>query len=295
MRIAVTGGTGLVGRFIVEAALAAGDSVLTLSRRTPKSGFFSAPVTHLWFDLTGRVPDLEGVDALVHAGFAHVPGRYRGGEGDDPEGFLAANLQGSLRLFDAARAAGVARIVFLSSRAVYDGYPAGTALTEDLPPQPETLYGRAKLDTERALGNLTGSGIATCALRATGIYGPAGPGQRHKWTKLFANFARGYDIAPRVASEVHGADLAAAVRLALTSAPDAVPEILNVSDLLLDRHDLLAEVAQLTGQVAALPARADASRVNAMQTDRLRALGWEAGGMARLRSALPEMLAQALP
>ena len=50
----------------------------------------------------GERPDLAGIGAVVHCAFAHVPGRYRGGEGDDPEGFRRANLDGSLALIRAA-------------------------------------------------------------------------------------------------------------------------------------------------------------------------------------------------
>ena len=139
MRLAVTGATGLVGHFVVEEALCAGDQVVSLSRRAPQPGFFSAPVDHLPFDLTAAPPPLKGVDVLVHLAFLHTPGRYRGGEGDDPAGFCAANLDGTLRLFEAARAAGVPRVLFLSSRAVYGAYPPGTRLSDDLVPHPDTL------------------------------------------------------------------------------------------------------------------------------------------------------------
>jgi nucleoside-diphosphate-sugar epimerase len=51
----------------------------------------------------GEPAPLAGCEALVHCAFAHVPGRYRGGEGEDPEGFLRLNLEGTLRLWDEAR------------------------------------------------------------------------------------------------------------------------------------------------------------------------------------------------
>ena len=49
---------------------------------------------------------IKDVDAIVHAAYEHVPGSYRGGEGDDLDGFLAANLMGSLALMRQAREAG---------------------------------------------------------------------------------------------------------------------------------------------------------------------------------------------
>ena len=108
MRVAVTGGTGLVGRFIVNGLLDAGHEVVVMTRNPPAAGFFWGEVAHLPYDLDAAVPDLTGLNGIVHAAFDHVPGRYRGGEGDDPEGFAALNRDASLRLFEQARAAGVA-------------------------------------------------------------------------------------------------------------------------------------------------------------------------------------------
>ena len=285
MRIAITGGTGLVGRFLVEEGLAAGDDVAVLGRSPAATGFFSAPVAQLRYSL-GDAPPLDGFDALIHSAFLHEPGRYRGGEGDDPAGFIRANLDGSIRLFEAARSAGISRVLFLSSRAVYGAYPPGTPLCEDMEPRPDTLYGEVKWQAEQALDALAAPGFATASLRATGVYGPAGPGQRHKWADLFDDFLAGRPIAPRRGTELHGQDLAAAARL-LLQGPE--PGAFNASDLVLDRHDLLARVAGLTGCPHPLPARAD-TPVSAMRTDRLHALGWRPGGLQRLIDCLPGML-----
>lgn len=279
MRLAVTGGTGLVGRFIVQQALGAGDDVTVLTRTAPAPGFFDAHVPHLPYVLDGAAPDLLGFDAVVHAAFDHLPGRYRGGEGDDPQGFLRRNLDGSKRLFAAAAKAG-ARVVFISSRAVYG--PQAGALHEDMTCRPDTLYGQAKLAAEQALA---ASGQGATILRATGVYGAPGPGQRHKWADLFDDFAAGRAIAPRVATEVAGHDLAAAVGLGLKGADG----IYNVSDILLDRHDLLAEWGALTGIATPLPERADAARVNQADPARLCALGWQPGGIHALRASLREI------
>src|SRR5690606_27083164 len=113
----VSGGTGYVGRSIVEGLLKSGHQVVVLGRTTPAKGFFSAPVTFAPLDLdSGKVdPDLfASASFFVHAAFDHVPGRYRGGEGDDPETFRRRNMDGSLALFEAAKAAGARRTVFLS-------------------------------------------------------------------------------------------------------------------------------------------------------------------------------------
>jgi nucleoside-diphosphate-sugar epimerase len=281
LRVGVTGGTGRVGRFVVAGLVAAGHDVAVLSRRP------GGPGAHLAFDLGGAPPRLAGLDALVHAALDHVPGRYRGGEGDDPEGFRTRNAGGTERLFAAARDAGVAHVVFLSSRAVYGGYPAGTRLDEEMPPRPDTLYGEVKLAGEAALARAAQGGMRATVLRATGVYGPAGAG-RHKWADLFDAFAAGACVPPRIGTEVHGGDLSAAVALALSRGLEGV---YNVSDFVLDRADLLAAFSDLTGLRGRLPPWSDPDSVSAMSTARLRAAGWVPRGPAGLAPALEEMSA----
>ncbi len=279
MRIAVTGGTGFVGRFIVEEALRAGDEVVVLSRHVPAQGFFTRTVQHVAWELGQALP--VRADALVHAAFDHVPGRYRGGEGDDPEGFLRRNLQGTLMLFR-----DVGRVVFLSSRAVYGDYSAGTVLREEMDLRPDTLYGEAKARAEEALERLARNLDVAASLRATGVYGPGGPGRGHKWTPLFQDYREARPIAPRAGTEVHGADLARAVRILLR---EGVTGPVNLSDICVDRHDLLAEVGRILGVDTAPPPRSD-SPVSAMAVDRIEALGWRGRGWDGLRGALPGLV-----
>lgn len=264
MRIALTGATGIVGGFIAPAIRAAGHQLV------PLPGY-----------RLGDRPDLSGCDALIHAAFAHAPGRYRGGEGDDPARFLRLNLDGTLRLFDAAADAGLRRLVFLSSRAVHDGHPPGTRLADTLRPAPTTLYGKVKAAAEAALADLP---VAGTSLRATGVYGP---GRANKWRGLFRDYLAGRPVAPHVATKVHGEDLARAALLALQ---DKAPPTLNVSDLVLDRADLLAEIARLTGCRHPLPPRAATDALRIPDCAGLAALGWRGGGMARLRESLPGIL-----
>lgn len=261
MHVLLTGASGRVGRFLVPALIGAGHRVTTLGRR---------PGDHPW-DLADPAPELPAADALVHAALAHVPGAYRGGEGDDPERFRRLNLDGTRRLFDAA---GTARVVFLSSRAVYGDHRSGEVLRETDAPAPDSLYGEVKLEAEAALA---GRGSA---LRATGVYG----GWPHKWQGLFDAYLRGEQVAPRAGTELHGDDLAAAVATLVDAGAPA--GAFNASDLMLDRRELLARVQRLTGCPHPPPAAAAPPLPGAMATGRLRALGWAPGGRPRLDAFL---------
>lgn len=292
----VSGGAGLVGRFVVEALLAAGHRVTVTGRNAPPEGFFSAPVSFKPGTLEPEAiaPAIfEGVDFFVHAAFDHEPGRYRGGEGVDAAGFRRRNAEGSAALFWAARAAGVSRAVFLSSRAVYGPRLAGEMLAEDDLCRPDTLYGAVKLEAEAALRQLADDGFAGASLRVTGVYGPAGTGRLHKWAGLFDDYLSGKEIAPGAGTEVHGRDVGVAVRLVLESEAGAVSgPVFNVSDLLLDRRELLSIVARETGCENPLPPAAKTGAINAMRTDKLRALGWAPGGTALLEETVAGLLAR---
>ena len=281
MSVLVTGGTGFVGRFLVAHFLEAGFEVAVAGRTPPADGTFAGPVAFLPLTLDPDGPDpaaLAGVEWLVHAAFDHVPGRYRGGEGDRPDRFVRLNLDGSVALVRAARAAGAKACVFLSSRAVYGDRPHGAPLREDTPPRPDTLYGEIKRAAEERLATLAAPGFSVASLRVTGVYGPPARGRPHKWTELFADFLAGRPIEPRCGTEVHGDDVARAAALALGLGPEAGPQVLNVSDLMIDRRDLLAILREVAGSSNALPPAADPASRNAMSTDRIRALGWTPGG-----------------
>jgi nucleoside-diphosphate-sugar epimerase len=290
----VSGGSGFVGRFIVERLIGEGMSVRITGRTPPVDKFFSQSVQ---FASQALDPESDfsavfsGVDYFVHAAFDHLPGRYRGGEGGDAEGFRRRNHLGTAAFFRAAKEAGVRRAVFLSSRAVYGVQEPGAVLTEETVPHPDTLYGEVKLAAERGILAMAGEGFWPVILRITGVYGPAGEGRRHKWADLLDDWRAGREIAPRAGTEVHGEDVATAVLLAL-SAPDGVAdEVFDISDIVVDRRELLDMAAEITGVAKPLPAAADCSTLNVMSCEKLRALGWQPGGRAKLAEFLRSSLA----
>ena len=277
MRIAISGAGGYVGRFIMRAANAAGHEVMPLARPEFTLGEYVDPAL------------FNGCDAFVHCAFDHQPGKYRGGEGADPEGFRQRNLDGSVTAFEAAKQAGVSRAVFLSSRAVYGDYPPGTKFTEETEPRPDTIYGEVKLAVENALRAMAGDGFCPVSLRATGVYGVIDG--LNKWAGLIEEIRTGRQIAPRCATEVHGDDLAAAVLLTLESPADQVSgEVFNVSDILMDRGELWALVTAETSWRAPKPDGGGCAKVNRMSCAKLRALGWQPGRMAKLSAEIDRLI-----
>lgn len=290
MKALVSGGTGLVGRYIVEALLSAGYRVTVAGRTAPPAALFPRPVAFVPLSLDpsdNPSPIFDDTDVFVHAAFSHVAGRYRGGEGDDAAGFRRLNLDGTATLFEAARQAGVRRCIFLSSRAVYGDRPAGETLTEATEPAPTTLYGAVKHEAEQALFSLSAPGFATASLRATGVYGELRP---NKWDDLFDDYLAGKPVSSRAGTEVHGRDLGQAIRLLLETEPGRIDgEAFNLSDILTDTREILTYLQRATGCPHALPAPASHDAVNGMDTSKIRALGWHGGGAATLKETIERL------
>lgn len=287
MIVAVTGATGHVGQFVAKRLIQGGARVRAWRR--PGSDMAALPAEIEWTDGDLTTPCaasslVEGADALVHAALHHVPGRYRGGEGDDLAGFIAANVGGSLALLTAARRAGVVRCVVLSSRAVFGAShvatPIAPPISDDEPPRPDTHYGAAKAALEafvRSFGAADGWPIA--ALRPTGVYGLIEPPEKSKWFDIVAAALKGEAIAPRAGSEVHGRDVAESVWRLLNADPQAIAgRAFNCSDIVVSTRDIVETVQRLTGVSGLLPDHAPPPS-NVMACDGLAALGVRFGGM----------------
>ena len=156
--------------------------------------------------------------------------------------------------------------------------------------RPDTLYGRVKLDGERSLQALCAHDFITASLRVTGVYGAAGPGLDHKWHGLIEDYLAGRPVAPRTGTEVHGDNVAAAVRLMLETDPMRINgEVFNVSDVLVDTRTILSFVREATACPYPLPEPAETGAFNPMSTERIRMLGWRPCGMERLKATVTEL------
>lgn len=293
MKVLVSGGTGLVGRYIVEELLAADYTVVVGGRHAPLPTLFPQPVAFVPLTLTlgsDQTAIFQGIDAFIHAAFSHVEGKYRGGEGNDPIGFQRLNVNGTISLFEAAKSADVRQCVFLSSRAVYGETSGEELLQETTEARPGTLYGKVKLVAERALLPLAAPDFVAAVLRATGVYGDLMP---NKWDKLFADYLSGEAVPVRAGTEVHGRDLARAVILLLNAEPAAVSgQIFNLSDIRTDTHEIIRLLKAATGSPHPLPQPSSEGFTGEMDTAKIRALGWSGGGLPLFEETVRRLAAE---
>ncbi|WP_044561002.1 NAD-dependent epimerase/dehydratase family protein [Azospirillum sp. B4] len=169
-RIVVTGATGFVGRALLPRLLVGGNEVVAVVRSAGAglpAGVDAAPVG----DLTGPVnwaPVLQGAHALVHlAGLAHQ-------RNVSPTALEALNVTATVRLAQAAQAAGLRRLVYVSSVKAMGDHSPGRPLTEQDPALPEDAYGQSKRAAEEALATLCppDGPLSLAILRPPLVHGP---------------------------------------------------------------------------------------------------------------------------
>jgi UDP-glucose 4-epimerase len=144
----VTGATGALGPRVVEALHQAGYAVRTLSLDTPAPMLLPEPTETRLGDITDATTvraAMAGMDVVVHmAALLHI---VNPSPALRPK-YERVNIGGTQVVVEAARAAGVKRLVFFSTITVYGG-SRGRLVDEDTPPCPDTFYAETKLAAER--------------------------------------------------------------------------------------------------------------------------------------------------
>ncbi len=180
-RILVTGGAGYIGSITARILKQGGHEVFVVDdlSRGHRDNVPPEMLRVLRLQNTAELIGLlQGVDAVVHfAAFIAV-----GESTAEPEMYFSNNIGGSLSLFEAMARAGVHRLVFSSTAAVY-GNPTQVPIPEEHAFAPVSPYGLSKVMVEKILGELDGyRGLRSIALRYFNACGgePAlGLGERH--------------------------------------------------------------------------------------------------------------------
>jgi UDP-glucose-4-epimerase GalE len=147
--VLVIGGAGYIGSHTARALKRAGHEVIIFDNLCTGYEFLAAGfelVKGDMLDAQALARVLPRADAIMHFA-AHA---YVGESGTNPRKYFHNNVEGGLCLLNAALDAGVKKIVFSSSCAVY-GEPAKIPIEENIPRQPVNPYGVTKLFFEQAL------------------------------------------------------------------------------------------------------------------------------------------------
>lgn len=194
--LAITGATGFVGSAVLDAARAEGHAVRALARRDQPAREGVTWVRGDLNDAAALAALVQGADAVIHvAGLTNTP---------DPAAFESANVTGTANVLAAMRAAGVKRLVFVSS------------LAARMPQL--SAYGASKAKAEALV---EGSGLDWTTVRPPGVYGP----RDVDYLEMFRTAKWGFVPLPPggASSIIHADDLARLlVILAASSSSGAV-------------------------------------------------------------------------
>jgi UDP-glucose 4-epimerase len=173
----VTGGAGYIGAHVVRSFVAEGIGVVVLDDlSTGQERFIPAGVPLVRGSiLDGALLERTFADHDI-TGVVHVAGyKYAGVSVQRPLHTYAQNVTGTAMLLAAMQEAGVSRIVFSSSAAVY-GTTDVDIVTEDTPKSPESPYGESKLIGEWLLRDQgVAAGLAHTSLRYFNVVGSGTP------------------------------------------------------------------------------------------------------------------------
>lgn len=149
MAILVTGGTGFLGAYFTRRAILEGERVVVLDRYIDRGRI--ADILDEVVLIEGDVGDSDVVEAVMRehqidrvAHFAFILGGPAPGR---MVPYVRVQCLGVANVYEAASAAGVRRIVFCSSIGAYGQQPVAP-LTEELLPNPTSLYGASKVWAE---------------------------------------------------------------------------------------------------------------------------------------------------
>ncbi len=293
MRVAVTGGTGFIGRYIMNHLISSGHSVRAWYRSAGDPATFNdAGVEWIPGELSSQESMavlVQDCDAVVHAALWKPGAAFRGGEGDVLR-FAKINILGSLRLIEAAIEADVPRFVYISSCAVHEVILDDRPLDEAHPLWATSHYGAHKAAVEKFVHSYgLGSGYKICALRPAGIYGVARPVERSKWFGLVQSVSRGEDVRVEGGGkEVHAADVARAV-LQLLSADDTAGAAYNCCDQYISRHTVAVLAREISGSSSRIDGE-PASPRHEIETGKLRGTGMVFGGEPLLRRTIEQLV-----
>ena len=174
MAILVTGGAGFIGSHMVWALLDAGEEVVVVDRLSTGFRWAVAPQARFYLGDIAKPTVLKqifaenDIEAIIHfAGSIVVPESIA-----NPLSYYENNTENTRRLLSAAVKAGIDKVIFSSTAAVYGLPDKPLPVREDAPLRPESPYGQSKLMSEMMLRDTARAhGLCYVALRYFNVAG----------------------------------------------------------------------------------------------------------------------------
>jgi UDP-glucose 4-epimerase len=170
MKVLITGGSGFIGSHLADRLLADGNEVLTIDNFATSGRENLTPRDGLTI-VEGSIGDRGAVDAtfadLGPDAVAHAAASYK-----DPDAWaedVRTNALGTVNVVEAAREAGVGRLLYFQTALCYGTRPMEQPITLDHPLRPDSSYAISKTAGEQYIEL---SGVPFVSLRLANVYGP---------------------------------------------------------------------------------------------------------------------------
>lgn len=282
MRIAVTGGTGALGRFVVRALVASRDGAdrheVTVFDATADTGQPGGVDADGIRQVRGDIRDLGQVYGALHGAdlVIHLAAIRRPGIAPD-EVVFSTNVLGTFNVHEAAWRLGVRRVISTSSEAalgwdyrIHELVPDYLPIDEDHPARPQDPYGLSKVAGEAIARSYAARGLETVVLRPPWVVMPDGLERlRRDGGRRMARFG--------LASYVDVRDLADAYRLAAEAPAErlaAHPVLFTVADDPSIAEPLSTFMPRALPEIGALAADLGEGRPAVSNARAAVALGW---------------------
>ncbi len=238
--LVVTGASGFIGGHLCAWASQRGVHVVRVGRR-PEPNIDvvrDVAVTSDWSDV------VAGAEWVVHlAATVHV-------QGDIPmNDYRRTNVEGTVRLAEAAAGAGVKRFVFVSTAGIAGTSRSGV-ITEDSPVRPATPYAVSKLETEQRLLEIAASvSMDIVIVRVPLVYGPGAPGNPARLRRYIdARVPLPIGRADNRRSSIAVTNLVDALGAALTSPWDIVKALYVEDGTVWSSRDMAIAIGRTIGR-----------------------------------------------
>lgn len=285
MKVLITGGAGFIGSHLAEqlqgiAAVRVLDDLRT-GRRANLDGLQVEFIAGSILDRATVRAAMHGVDYVFHlAALVSVPESV-----ERPHDCVALNVTGLLHVLEEAAAAGVRKLCFSSSAAIYGDDPA-VPKHEAMPPEPRSPYAVTKLDGEFYCRQFTEAGrLETVALRFFNVFGPRQDPRSAYAAAVPIFIQQAFAGAPltiygdggQTRDFIYVRDIAAANIFAVTT--PGVTGVFNVgygaATTVLELAQRIIALAGSRSEIRFAPPRAGDVRHSRASVDKLRAAGFQ--------------------
>ena len=224
MKVLVTGGSGLIGKYVVEE-LAGSHTVDVLDLKNPQAGyamFHRADIV----SISALTSVIRGYDAVVH--LAGIPNPLN----DPADKVFRVNTLGTFNVLEACALNGIMKLVFVSSESTLGFafsktrmWPEYIPIDESHPVRPQDPYGLSKAAGELLCAGYTRTyGMQTVCLRPPWVWVP-----EDKELTVYRGLVKDYRNWPKnLWAYVHVRDLAQAIRLAIEWESPASHEVMFI-------------------------------------------------------------------